>query len=59
MAALALGAAVVGAGVGAGAAAGAFDAGEDAALPPVAVLLGFALVFAGLAIWKFRSEAQQ
>ena len=32
MAALALGAAVVGAGVGAGAAAGAFDAGEDAAL---------------------------
>ena len=35
MAALALGAAVVGAGVGAGAAAGAFDAGEDAALPPV------------------------
>jgi len=33
--------------------------GFDAALAPVAVLLGFALVFAVLAIWKFRSEAQQ
>lgn len=33
--------------------------GLEAALPPVAVLLGFALVFAVLAVWKFRSEAQQ
>jgi ABC-2 type transport system permease protein len=33
--------------------------GLDAVLPPVAVLLGFALAFAVLAIWKFRREAQQ
>ena len=33
--------------------------GLDAALAPMAVLLGFALVFASCAIWKFRREAQQ
>jgi len=33
--------------------------GLDAAFAPSAVLLGFTLVFAALAIWKFRREQQQ
>jgi len=33
--------------------------GLDAALAPSAVLSGFALLFATLAIWKFRREQQQ
>ena len=33
--------------------------GLEGVLKPIAVLLGFALVFGGLAIWKFRHEQQK